>query len=261
MSGCPAESSTDHAVHAQGCVSARAAARAAAGEGDGSSGGRPATIAAGPRARYRRLPRMLKTARRRRCRHREHGRDRHDRVATVSAAIATDFAQETAANAHEQWRVVADQPRGKFPKIGALMDSAEHQVLAYMDFPARTGCRSTPPTRWNARTPRSSGAPMSWAASPTTAPSRAWWAPSCSSRTTSGPCSADTCSLRACSPSAILLSLGCLLCSAETRVHLGPSGLWTYTTRWDTILSRDLSGRSGTAWWPARRDSNPRPAA
>ena len=53
----------------------------------------------------------------------------------VSAAIATVFAQETAANAHEQWRVVADQLRGKFPKIGALMDSAEHEVLAYMDFP------------------------------------------------------------------------------------------------------------------------------
>ena len=53
----------------------------------------------------------------------------------VSAAIATVFAQESAANAHEQWRIVADQLRGKFPKIGALMDSAEHEVLAYMDFP------------------------------------------------------------------------------------------------------------------------------
>lgn len=53
----------------------------------------------------------------------------------VSAAIATVFAQESAANAHEQWRVVAEQLRGKFPKIGALMDSAEHEVLAYMDFP------------------------------------------------------------------------------------------------------------------------------
>jgi len=31
--------------------------------------------------------------------------------------------------------------------------------------------------------------------------------------------------------------LACRLCSAELRVHLGPSGLWTYTTRWDTILA------------------------
>jgi putative transposase len=53
----------------------------------------------------------------------------------VSAAIATVFAQESAKEAHAQWRVVADQLRAKFPKIGALMDSAEHEVLAYMDFP------------------------------------------------------------------------------------------------------------------------------
>jgi hypothetical protein len=46
--------------------------------------------------------------------------------------------------------------------------------------------------------------------------------------------------LKACSPSAILPSLGCLLCSAEHRVHLGPSGLWSYTTRWDTILPSTL---------------------
>ncbi len=53
----------------------------------------------------------------------------------VSAAIATVFAQETAAGAREQWRVVAEQLRPKFPKIGQLMDSAEQEVLTYMDFP------------------------------------------------------------------------------------------------------------------------------
>lgn len=53
----------------------------------------------------------------------------------VSAAIATVFAQETAAGAREQWQVVAEQLRPKFPKIGALMDTAEHEVLAYMEFP------------------------------------------------------------------------------------------------------------------------------
>jgi len=53
----------------------------------------------------------------------------------VSAAIATVFAQESAKDAHAQWRVVADQLRGKFAKIGDLMDRAEHEVLAYMDFP------------------------------------------------------------------------------------------------------------------------------
>jgi hypothetical protein len=43
------------------------------------------------------------------------------------------------------------------------------------------------------------------------------------------------CSLKAFKPSAILLRLGCLLCGAEHRVHHSPSGLWTYTARWDTI--------------------------
>ena len=53
----------------------------------------------------------------------------------VSAAIATVFAQDSAKDAHAQWQVVADQLRGKFAKIGDLMDRAEHEVLAYMDFP------------------------------------------------------------------------------------------------------------------------------
>lgn len=53
----------------------------------------------------------------------------------VSATIATVFAQETAKDAHAQWRVVADQLRGKFDKFGNLMDGAEHEVLAYIDFP------------------------------------------------------------------------------------------------------------------------------
>lgn len=53
----------------------------------------------------------------------------------VSAAIATAFAQETAESAHLPWRSVADQMREKLPKLAALMDSAEHDVLACMDFP------------------------------------------------------------------------------------------------------------------------------
>ena len=53
----------------------------------------------------------------------------------VSAAIATAFAQDSAEAAHEQWRVVAEQLRGKFAKVAELMDRAEHEVLAYMSFP------------------------------------------------------------------------------------------------------------------------------
>ena len=54
--------------------------------------------------------------------------------AMVAAAIRTAFAQETATAAHQQWRQVADGLRERFPKLAALMDEAEHDVLAYMDF-------------------------------------------------------------------------------------------------------------------------------
>ena len=53
-----------------------------------------------------------------------------------SAFIATAFAQEDAEAARQQWRRVADQLRAKVPKLAALMDSAETDVLAYMSFPA-----------------------------------------------------------------------------------------------------------------------------
>jgi putative transposase len=55
----------------------------------------------------------------------------------VSAFIATAFAQETPETARAQWRSVADQLRPTVPKLAALMDSAEDDVLAYMTFPAQ----------------------------------------------------------------------------------------------------------------------------
>ena len=52
----------------------------------------------------------------------------------VSAFIATAFALDDAA-AKAQWRQVADQVRPKLPKLAALLDEAEEDVLAYMTFP------------------------------------------------------------------------------------------------------------------------------
>ncbi len=54
----------------------------------------------------------------------------------VSPFIATAFAQDDAEAARVQWRKVADQLRPKVPKLAALMDAAELDVLAYMGFPA-----------------------------------------------------------------------------------------------------------------------------
>jgi putative transposase len=46
----------------------------------------------------------------------------------VSAAIGTVFVQGSADAARTQWRSVADQLRGKFPKLGMLMDGAENAI-------------------------------------------------------------------------------------------------------------------------------------
>src|ERR1700688_1039394 len=71
----------------------------------------------------------------------KHGRG------VVAAVIATAFAQEDAVAAHTQWRQVADQLRPKVPKLAAMMDEVEVDVLAYMGFPKdhRTKLHSTNP--------------------------------------------------------------------------------------------------------------------
>jgi len=53
----------------------------------------------------------------------------------LAAMLKTIFAQETRAEATDQWGVVADALREKQPKLGALMDASREDVLAYMDFP------------------------------------------------------------------------------------------------------------------------------
>jgi transposase-like protein len=55
----------------------------------------------------------------------------------VAAFIATAFAQNDAEAAKSQWRKVADQLRPTLPKLAALMDQSETDVLAYMAFPAQ----------------------------------------------------------------------------------------------------------------------------
>lgn len=64
-----------------------------------------------------------------------------------AAAIRQAFDQPDRAPAGETWRKVADRVRGRWPKLGDLMDGSEHDVLAYMAFPGqrRTERRSTNP--------------------------------------------------------------------------------------------------------------------
>jgi transposase-like protein len=65
----------------------------------------------------------------------------------VAAALRQAFLQPDQAGARHTWRHVADQLRDRWPKLGALMDASEADVLAYMAFPAqhRTRLHSTNP--------------------------------------------------------------------------------------------------------------------
>src|ERR687885_1282686 len=53
----------------------------------------------------------------------------------VVAMLKTIFAQETAADARNQWNSVADALRERAPKLAELMDNAREDVLAYTAFP------------------------------------------------------------------------------------------------------------------------------
>ena len=65
----------------------------------------------------------------------------------VAAAIRQAFSQPDREQAGATWRHVADQVRPRWPKLATLMDESEHDVLAYMAFPAqhRTKLHSTNP--------------------------------------------------------------------------------------------------------------------
>jgi putative transposase len=65
----------------------------------------------------------------------------------MAAFMGAAFAQDDAEAAKQQWRKVAEQLRPKLPRLAALLDEAETDVLAYMTFPAghRTKLHSTNP--------------------------------------------------------------------------------------------------------------------
>lgn len=65
----------------------------------------------------------------------------------VSAVVKTVFAEKDRDQAHARWREVADSLRDRFRDVAALMDEAEHDVLAYMayDESLRSKLHSTNP--------------------------------------------------------------------------------------------------------------------
>ena len=104
----------------------------------------------------------------------------------TSAWIGTAFAQHDAEAARKQWRQVADQARPRLPRLANLMDEAEADVLAYMNFPVqhRPKLHSTNPLeRLNGEIKRRA---MSSGSSPTRTPSSASSVPCCCSSKRSG---------------------------------------------------------------------------
>ncbi len=55
----------------------------------------------------------------------------------VAAALRQAFLQPDQAAARLTWQHVADQFRPRWPKLAAFLDDSEHDVLAYMGFPAQ----------------------------------------------------------------------------------------------------------------------------
>ena len=105
---------------------------------------------------------------------------------------------------------VADQLRERFPKIGALMDNAEADVLAHLSFPKahRLQIHSTNPLeRLNAEVKRRTDVVGIF---PNEAAIVLWSEHYSSSKTTSGNCSVVTCSLKVCRHSATINLRGSL---------------------------------------------------
>ncbi len=55
----------------------------------------------------------------------------------VAAALRQAFLQSDQNSARKVWRNMADQFRDRWPKLARLLDESEHDVLAYMGFPAQ----------------------------------------------------------------------------------------------------------------------------
>ncbi len=59
----------------------------------------------------------------------------HGQRTMVAALLRSVFAQDSRAERHRQWRLVADQLQERYSKIATFMDGCEEEVLAHLAFP------------------------------------------------------------------------------------------------------------------------------
>jgi putative transposase len=110
-------------------------------------------------------------------------RDQHD---ALGAVIRQVFTATDGAQARQRLRDAVGQLERRLPKIAAMLEDAEADVLAFYAFAPSTDRSCGRRIRWSASTARSRAAPMSSASSPTT-PAWSVWSRCLRSRpTTSG---------------------------------------------------------------------------
>lgn len=140
------------------------------------------------------------------------GKDQRQRV---RAAIPTAFAQDAFEAASTAWRVLAQQLRRKVQKRAERMDDAQADVLAYRNVPRAHRTQSDTTNLLEPRNVAVQRRPVwpvsSQAGPPSSAPSTFYG----SSKTTSGPCSDATRTLKDCYSCATIRSLGCPQWSTE----------------------------------------------
>jgi transposase-like protein len=122
----------------------------------------------------------------------------------VTAAWRSVFARETAEEIETRWDDLAASLAERFPKAAALMHEAKEDVLAFRHFPKDHWRKiwstnllervNVAPRGALGQSSSSSAAPASWASSPTTPRSLAWWGRCCWSSTSTGSWRADACS-------------------------------------------------------------------
>src|SRR5512132_2691283 len=103
----------------------------------------------------------------------------------VSGAIRGIFTATTQAEARQRLGQVADQLRPHAPKVAALLEDAETELLAFYGSRPSTGRSCAQRIRWSGSTARSAAARMWWESSPTMPPCCDWPGCCCWSRTTS----------------------------------------------------------------------------
>jgi putative transposase len=96
------------------------------------------------------------------------GPARKDQHGLLAALIRPIFRADTSAQARARLGDSVGQLQRPLPKIAAMLEEAEEDVLAFYAFPPAHWPKLALPIRWSASTARSAAAPTSWGSSPMT---------------------------------------------------------------------------------------------